>query len=228
MTLTQAIVSIIVAIFAASAGGFGFAQFMISRKDKKEEKTTQDLIDESLKQFEEKMNKVIDEKVNQSITDCGAIGEQSITIAVDKVRDEVMNALKNGLKERGEEGRERFETNSRAIEKNTNTLQEVLEIQKTANEKFDKLADSLTVLSEATTANSGLAKACAEGVRSTTYDRILIVANRALKQDKITVSEKTNLKQLYASWTELQGRDAKIDTLYEDCMKLHTIPDGEE
>ena len=57
---------------------------------------------------------------------------------------------------------------------------------------------------------------------------MLVVAKKALKRGAITISEKTNLKQLYDSYTELQGTDPKIKTYYEDCLQLKSIPDEEE
>ena len=191
MTLLQAIVSIIVAMFAASAGGFGFAQFLIKRKDDKEANDIQSKID----------------------------------TAVAAVRQELLAELDKGLLARSEEGRERFIINSEQINDNKTLIRQVIQGQQKTDERFNKLAESITVLSEATASNTQLTRACAEGVRSTNYDRMLIVANNALKKDRITVSEKTNLKQLYTSWGELQGHDPKIDTLYEDCMKLRTVPD---
>lgn len=217
MTLGQMIVAIAVAIIGASAGAFTFLQFMIKRKDEKEEKTSKEAI-------QKQIDKSIDEAFNKFIATCGEIGDKQISNAVEKAKEE----FQEGLTMRGEEGKERFEINSRQISENTNMIKEVLEIQKQTNEKFDKLAESMTVLNEATTANSILTKACAEGVRSTNYDKMLVVAKKALKRGAITISEKTNLKQLYDSYTELQGTDPKIKTYYEDCLQLKSIPDEEE
>jgi hypothetical protein len=217
MTIGDIIVTIIAALIGASAGAFTFAQFMIKRKDEKEEKDIQKLIDDKVK---EAMDKVI--------ANCGEIGDKAIQEAIQQTRNEVHQEIEDGLTMRGEEGRKRFEINSEQIQQNTAMIKEVLTIQKETNEKFDKLAESMTILNEAVAANAGMTKACAEGNRSMTYDRILLVANKALKRGAITISEKTNLKQLYASWQELQGEDPKITTLCEDCFKLKSIPDEEE
>ena len=79
-------------------------------------------------------------------------------------------------------------------------------------------ADSMTSLTRLVTAS-------AESQRTSNYDRLLFVANKVLKSGKMTITEKTNIKQLYNSWKDLQGNDPKIDTLYEECMKLTPIPD---
>lgn len=213
MTLLQGIVAILVALVGTAGGMFGFVQFMIKRKDEKEEKDFNKIIDER-----------VEAKMNEFIRKCGEIGDVQIENAVEKARAE----FKEGLDMRENTGRERFEINSEQIQQNTNMIQEVLEIQKQTNKKFDKLAESMTVLNEVTAINSKLAKACAEGVRSTNYDKMLVVAKKALKRGAITISEKTNLKQLYDSYLELQGSDSKITTYYEDCMKLKSIPDEEE
>lgn len=57
---------------------------------------------------------------------------------------------------------------------------------------------------------------------------MLAVAKKAFKRGTITISEKTNLKQLYDSYTELQGTDSKIKTYYKDCLQLKSIPDEKE
>lgn len=217
MTPLQAIVAILVALVGTAGGMFGFVQFMIKRKDEKEEKTNKEAIQ---KQIDDSINKAM----GQFITMCGEIGDKQIEDAVEKARAE----FKEGLEMRENTGKERFEINSEQIQQNTNMIQEVLEIQKQTNEKFDKLAESMTILNEATTTNSNLTRACAEGVRSTNYDKILVVAKKALKRGAITISEKTNLKQLYNSYIELQGSDQKIKTYYEDCLQLKSIPDEEE
>ena len=212
MTLSQIITTILVAIIGTASGAFGFAQFMLKRKDDKEERDIQKMIDDA-----------IEIAMNEFISKCGNIGDKAILDAKNELRGE----LQEGLTMRGEEGRERFEINSEQIKQNTEMIKEVLDIQRSAGEKFNQLAESLTALNEATIANARLTRACAEGVRSTNCDRILLVAKNALKRGAITISEKTNLKQLYASYQELQGNDPKINTYYEDCMKLHSIPDDD-
>ena len=153
--------------------------------------------------------------------------QKRIDNAVAEAKDEMLAKFTVGLQQREDTGKERFDINSKQIDKNTAQISEILQIVKGQTQRYDTLAESITALQEATISNSKVTRACAEGMRSTTYDRILIVANKALKRQKITISEKTNLKQLYASWTELEGKDDKIKTIYEDCMKLTTIPDEE-
>jgi len=213
MDLVQILTTLLVAAIGASAGAFGFAQFMIKRKDEKEEKDIQKQIDDS-----------INKKMNEFIQRCGDIGDAAILTAKNEMRGE----LEEGLKARSDEGKERFEINSKQINKNTDMIKEVLTIQRETNEKFNKLAESLTALNESMVSNSKVTRACAEGMRSTTYDRILLVAGNALKREAITITEKTNLRQLYSSWQELQGKDDKITTIIEDCMKLKTILDEDE
>ena len=49
--------------------------------------------------------------------------------------------------------------------------------------------------------------------------------NVAVKSGKMTISEKTNIKQLYNSWKDLSGVDPKIDTLVDECLKITPVPD---
>ena len=210
MTLGQIITTILVAILGATGGGFGFAQFLIKRRDDKEEKNIQKQIDET-----------VEAKMREILNQCGEIGDQQIANAVEKARAE----FKEGLEMRENTGRERFEINSEQIKENTEAIKNMIEMQKEmqikSNERFNLLAESINSL-------TSVSRACAEGMRSTTYDRMLLVANKALKRGAITISEKTNLKQLYNSWEELQGNDAKVTTYFEDCMKLKSIPDEDE
>lgn len=187
MTILQAIVTIVASLIAGAGASFGFLQFMIKRKDDKEEKNIQNRIDS----------------------------------AVEQAKKEMMEELNKGLLQRGEEGRERFEINSKQIEQNSTQINEILSIVKDQAQKYNGMADSLVALNKVT-------KASAEGVRNTIYDKILIIAGKALKRQKITMSEKTNLKQLYNSYTELQGNEPKITTYYDECMKLLSVPDEEE
>ena len=87
---------------------------------------------------------------------------------------------------------------------------------------MDDFRESLTSL-------TSMAKMSAESQRNNTYDRILMVANKVLKSRTITITEKTNLKQLYSSWQDFHREGEKLDpkivTIYEECMKLTPIPD---
>lgn len=209
MTISQIIITILVAIIGSASGTFGFIQFMVKRKDDKEARDVQKQIDDAITKAKEKF-----------IAECGAIGDAQIV----KAKEELYEEMQKGLEERGLEGKKRFDINSASIQENTKMIQEVLDIQKSAGARFEQLAESMTALNEAVVSNSKVTRACAEGIRSTTYDKILLVANKALSRGAITISEKTNLKQLYQSWTELQGDDPTITTYFEDCMKLPSIP----
>lgn len=195
MSKEQMIVSIVVAIIGAIAaslgGGFAFAQFLIKRRDEKEEKDVQKIIDAAIQQAKKEMRQEFNE----------------------------------GLVMRGEEGKERFDTHqesikeiNKRIESNSEQIGQILGIVKDQAEKYEMLAESLASLNMVSKAN-------AEAMRSTNYDRILIVAKKVLNAKQMTVSEKTNLMQLYNSYTELQGDDPLVKTYYDECMKLSAIPD---
>ena len=204
MTWLQACVTILVALIGGSVSAIiSHKQFLLKRQDEKEEKTLQKQIDDS-----------IDKAMGRFIAECGEIGDAQIKKAKDEVRQE----FEEGLKMRGQEGKERFDINSKQIAENTEMIKELLEIQKSQAEKFDILAESMTTLNK-------VVMASAESQRNSNYDRILIVANKALKSGIITITEKTNLKQLYQSWKDLGGSDPKIETIFEECKKLTPVPD---
>ena len=218
MTLLQAIVSIAVALIAGTTGGgLVFAKFWIERKDKQEERSVQKQIDDSITAARKEITEEIKNAVAQGIVDCGEIGDK----AIREAEDDFVHRLEDGLKARGEEGRERFEINSKQINENSTMIKEILAIQKNQTEQMGQMAESITSLAQ-------VSEACAESQRNSNYDRLLIVTNNIIKSGVMTITEKTNLMQLYDSWQKLQGRDPKIDTLYNECMKVKTILDADK
>lgn len=205
---------IVATIGAFGAGYFGYKKFLLERQDAKDEKETKLQIDNAITKVKEEMRSEIKDAVQNGIVECGVIGDK----AIREVQEEFVKKLEDGLKARGEEGRERFDINSRQIQQNSKQIEEILGIVKEQTQKYDVMADSLTALNR-------VVEASAESQKSFNYDRILMVANKALKNRVITVTEKTNLDQLYDSWKKLGGTDLKIKTLYNECDKLPTVPD---
>lgn len=212
---------LVAALTALGSNYFGYKEFILKRQDEKEEKNIQKLINESIKTVRENLLKEIKENVKQGIVDCGEIGDRAIL----RVKEELQDEIQKGLEMRGEEGRERFEINSHQIEANSKQLaqnskqiEEILGIVKNQSTKYDLLAESLTSLNK-------VAAATAEAQCNSNYDRLLIVTNKVLKNSRMTISDKTNLMQLYESWKELGGKDPKMDTMYNECMKIPPILD---
>ena len=204
MTWLQAAVTLLVALLGGVGSSFfSYRQFILKRKDEKEEKDIQKKIDDS-----------IDKAMGRFIAQCGEIGESQIK----KAKEEMHTEIEEGLIKRGEEGKKRFDINSEQIQKNTEQIAELTDLVKDQVTKLNLLADSMT------SANRILA-ASAESQKSFNYDRLLFLANKVLKSGQMTISDKTNLKQLYNSWKDLNGDDPKIETLYEECIKLTPIPD---
>ena len=204
MTILQAIVTIIVALISGLGGSyFSYRQFILKRKDEKEEKSIQKQIDDS-----------IDKAMGRCIAQCGEIGDAQIA----KAKNEMHQELEEGLIKRGEEGKKRFDINSEQIQQNTEQIAKLTDLVTDQVTKINLLADSMT------SANR-LLVASTESQKSFNYDRLLFITNKVLKSGQMTISDKTNLKQLYNSWKDLNGNDPKIDTLYEECIKLTPIPD---
>lgn len=216
---------VVAALTAFGSQYFGYKQFILKRQDEKEEKSVQNLVDNSAAKLRAELLKEIENKFKQSIIDCGEIGDRAIL----KVQEELQEEIQKGLAMRSEEGRERFEVNSRQIEANTKQLaenskqiEEILGIVKDQAVKYDVVAQSLAALNATTATLSNLSAASAEAHCNSNYDRLLMVTNKVLKAGKMTISDKTNIKQLYKSWLELGGKDmtGKLDTLYDECMKM--------
>lgn len=209
MTKEQMIVAIVVAFIgflgAGVSAGFAFAQFMIKRKDEIEEKDIQKKIDDA-----------IENAMEDFISKCGEIGDEQISRAKDEVRKE----FQEGLKERGEEGRERFEVNSEQIQKNAETLGRLLKIQEDQAKKADIMMESLTALNKTTAV-------CAEGVKSTIYDKLYMIAQKAMARKGITADEKANITQLWKSYSALNG-NGRGETYYKICMEDLPVLSDEE
>lgn len=215
MTLLQAIVSIIVALIAGTTGGgLVFTKFIIERKDKKEENILQKRIDDSIKEARKEISAEIKGAVQQGIVDCGVIGDR----AIREVQEDFLQKLDEGLKARSEEGAKRFNTHAAAIVEVTKQI-EANSIQ--IGELADLTKDLVTSIDGMNTVLNVTAKAN----RNNTYDRLLMVTNKILKNKEMTISDKTNLRGLYQSWKDLRGEDEEIDTKYEECMKLTPILD---
>lgn len=148
--------------------------------------------------------------------------QSRIDKAVEEAKKEMQEKLDNVSRERSLEGKERFETHAASIEEinkqikaNSNQISELTEISKNVLESMDSL--------------NKVVRTSAESQKNSNYDRILVVANKVLKNQKITITEKTNLIQLYSSWEALHGENEKLDpkikTMYDECMKLTPVPD---
>ena len=215
----KAIGTIIVAAIAAFGGGFlTYKKFIIERQDAKEEKQLQTLIDASNAKLREEIRVEIKNAVQQGIIDCGTIGDK----AIRQTQDDLEKKLEAGLKDRGEEGKKRFETHAAAISEineqikaNSQQIAELTELTKTQIQNQAGFTESLAALNRVVAAS-------AESQCNANYDRLLIVTNKVLKSGKMTVSDKTNIKQLYNSWKELGGKDptGKMETMYEECMGM--------
>ena len=156
--------------------------------------------------------------------------QKRIDEAIAEAKKEMQVKLDVVSKERSLEGKNRFETHAAAIEEinaqikaNSKQIGELTELTKQQVVTMSEFAESLTSLNK-------MAKRSSESQRNNTYDRILMVANKALTNQKITITEKTNLKQLYNSWEDFhdegEKKDPKIVTIYEECMKLPLVPDN--
>ena len=146
--------------------------------------------------------------------------QKQIDDAIDKVKAELQGEFDKGLKARGEEGQERFDINTKQIQQNAEALGKLLTIQEEQALKVDKMMESLTSLNT-------VSKACAEGVRSTLYDKLYIVAEKAMARKGITADESANVKQLWKSYSALNG-NGKGEEYANICLnKLESISDEE-
>lgn len=146
--------------------------------------------------------------------------DAKIDKAISNLRKEMMEIIEGVSIARSKEGAERFNTHAKAlsdvnkqIEANSKQISELTEISRKTLKSVSELSDSV--------------ESSVKSQRNNNYDRLLMVGRKALSTKQITLSEKTNLKQLYESYRELKGNDPYIETLMEECNKLTPIPDKE-
>ena len=146
--------------------------------------------------------------------------QNRINSAVNEAKVEIYERLEKVSLERSQEGAERFNKHAESfkqvnsqIEKNSKQIGELTEMSKNVLESIETLTRTVT--------------ASAESQRNANYDRLLYVGKKVLSEGKITLSDKTNLIQLYKSYKKLNGDQPYIDTLYEECMKFTPVPDKE-
>lgn len=140
--------------------------------------------------------------------------------AVNLAKSEIYKEIAKVSQERSQEGAERFKTHAesfkqvnRQIEENTKQIKELTEMSMNVFKSMESLNKAV--------------RASAESQRNSNYDRLLIVGKKVLKSQRITLSEKTNFKQLYDSYKDLNGDDPYIETLHEECMRFTPVPDDE-
>ena len=140
--------------------------------------------------------------------------------AVNLAKSEIYKEIAKVSQERSQEGAERFKTHAesfkqvnRQIEENTKQIKELTEMSMNVFKSMESLNKAV--------------RASAESQRNSNYDGLLIVGKKVLKSQRITLSEKTNFKQLYDSYKDLNGDDPYIETLHEECMRFTPVPDDE-
>lgn len=150
--------------------------------------------------------------------------KKQIEDAVSAAEKKWSEQLEKVSMERSLEGKKRFETHAASIE----------EINKQIKENSAQIGELTGITKNVLESMGSLTKVVgvtSESQKNINYDRILVVANKALKNKQITVTEKTNLIQLYNSWEALHKEkevlDPRIKTIYDECMKL-TVKSDEE
>lgn len=150
--------------------------------------------------------------------------QKRIDEAVEQAKKDMLMELEKVSIARSEEGAERFKKHAisideinKQIEENSKQIGKLTSITKNVLESMDSL--------------NKVVRASANSQKNSNYDRLLFLANKVLKSQKITITDKTNLRQLYDSWVDLHSEkeslDPKIRTMYEECMKFTPVPDEE-
>ena len=141
--------------------------------------------------------------------------DNAIRNARTDITKEIEDAVENGIVRCGVIGdkaiRDTQSELEKQIEANSKQIGELTVLTKDVLTNMDAINKVVTI--------------SAESQRNSNYDRLLLVGKKALKENAITLSGKTNLRQLYDSYKRLKGNDPYIETLWTECNKLPTIPD---
>lgn len=144
--------------------------------------------------------------------------QKLIDEAVMGAKKEMLYELKKVSIARSQEGADRFETHAKAFSEVNKQIKET-------SEQVNKLSSLVTNLVDKMDSFAGNVGVLSESSCNSNYDRLLMVTNKILKTGIMTISDKTNLKNLYKSWKALGGKDDEMDTKYEECMQLKTALD---
>ena len=205
-TLAPLVTTIICAVIGSSAG-FGFIQYLITRKDKKEEDKKKNH-EEELKQEMKDHLKSVNDKWKEDYCDKNA-----------KAIAELVEEVRIGLAEREEKGLQRYTEHSKAIKKLDEERQrDLLEIKQV----IEKLTENDTKIAESIKKIADKQDIMAEASVGMIHNTLIRFTDPIIERNAVTYEELDTLDSLYLPYSRLGG-NGECKRRYNDVNKLKKI-----
>ena len=213
MTVAEWIKTIVTIIF--SGAFFGFVQFLITRKDKKEETS------------QEERDKNIKKSMEDHLTNVNAKWKEDYCDKNAKAISELVNEVREGLAEREKTGKQRFDQHNESIkalikqhDEDYRKLEETLEkVIVTMKENDDRITEKVEKISNVQTF-------IGDALVGQAHNTILFIGDRISERKCITNREKANINSMYEPYHNLGG-NGEVKEVVEYILSLPTVSEDE-
>lgn len=174
--------------------GSGLIQFFFNRKDKQKEDAKKDSSETIKKEMKDHLTNV-NNKWKEDYCDKNA-----------KMIEELAHTVKDGLEERENKGRERYEEHRKTIE---------------------ELKKAIVALTDDAEDRRKYEQAMGESLMALTHDKLVHLGKTYQKRGAITLAEKNNLTMLYKPYHDGLGGNSDGEGYFNYCMNLPVITEEE-
>lgn len=197
--------------FAGIVVGSGIIQFLITRKDKKDEDAKKDHEEELKKEMKDHLTAVNDKwKVDYCDKNAKAISELVVEV-------------REGLAQREAKGKERYDEHHETIAKMNEQHQKNFEA---LFQTIEQLKANDTKITEGLEKMAEKQDDMANGIMGLSHDKLIYTTDRITERGAITLKEKATLTSIYEPYVALHGNgDAKAG--YNHVMTLPVVSDEE-
>ena len=208
MDVTQIVLTVVGSVIGSGAV-FGFVQFLITRRDKRQEEAKHDH-DEELKQ-----------EMKDHLTNVNAQWKVDYCDKNAKAINNLVEEVRIGLADREAMGKKRYDEHHIAIEKlSIQHQKEFLELKKA----IDKLTENDTRITSSLEKMSEKQGNMADGLLGLAHDRIIFSTDKIAERGAVTLREKATLKSMYEPYRKLGG-NGDCETAMEHVMNLPVVSD---
>ena len=148
----------------------------------------------------------VEKRLKQHLTDVNAQWKIDYCDVNAKAISNLANEVREGLQEREDMGRQRYEEHKEAIEE---LRQAILSVTKNTEEI------------------NNLGRYMGKSLMALTHDKLIFLGKQYQKRGAITLAEKNNLKLLYEPYHNGLGGNSDGEGYYMYCMNLPVITDEE-
>lgn len=198
-----------------SGAFFGFIQFLITRKDKKEENSQED------------RDKKLKKSMEDHLTNVNAKWKEDYCDKNAKAISELTTEVRKGLAQREETGRQRYEQHHESIK----------ELMKQHNEDYHKLEQSLEKviatmkenddrITEKVEKIANVQEFIGDALVGQAHNTILFIGDHISERKCITNREKATINSMYKPYHNLGG-NGEVKEVVEYILSLPTVSEDE-